>query len=260
MPVITGQTVLTAAHTEPGPADPRCPRTRARGAGRGWVLHGSKSQVPLADAADRILVPARTDDGTVAMFLVDPRAEGVSLVPQVTVERRPACALELAEVAAGPDDRIGRDGGAALADLLLRTESALASIQAGVCAAALRPAARHARSREQFGRPIGTFQAVGQRLADAWIDAGAVHLTSLQAAWRMSAGLDATDAVTIAKWWAAEAGHRVLHTAHHVHGGTGLDLSYPLHRYFLLGKQIEFSLGNASQQLSALGRALAPQS
>jgi alkylation response protein AidB-like acyl-CoA dehydrogenase len=223
------------------------------------VLHGSKSQVPLADAADRIVVPASTDDGMVAMFLVDPRAEGVSLVPQVTVERRPACALDLAGVAVGEDDRIG-GGGDVLADLLLRTEAALASLQSGVCAAALRLAARHTRSREQFGRPIGTFQAVGQQLADAWIDAEAVRLTSLQAAWRLSAGLDATEAVTIAKWWAAEAGHRVLHAAHHVHGGTGIDLSYPLHRYFLLGKQIEFSLGNASQQLSALGKALAAQS
>jgi alkylation response protein AidB-like acyl-CoA dehydrogenase len=257
--VITGHTLLTAAHTEPGPADPRRPQTRARRAGPGWVLHGSKSQVPLADAADRIVVPASTDDGMVAMFLVDPRAEGVSLVPQVTVERRPACALDLAGVAVGEDDRIG-GGGDVLADLLLRTESALASLQSGVCAAALRLAARHTRSREQFGRPIGTFQAVGQQLADAWIDAEAVRLTSLQAAWRLSAGLDATEAVTIAKWWAAEAGHRVLHAAHHVHGGTGIDLSYPLHRYFLLGKQIEFSLGNASQQLSALGKALAAQS
>ena len=83
-----------------------------------------------------------------------------------------------------------------------------------------------------------------------------IDLTSLQAGWRMSAGLDATEEVSIAKWWAVEAGHRVLHAAYHLHDGTGIDLCYPRHRYFLLGKQIEFSLGNASQQLSALGRPL----
>jgi alkylation response protein AidB-like acyl-CoA dehydrogenase len=106
-----------SATGEPGPADPRRPQTRARRAGPGWVLHDSKSQVPLADAANRILVPASTDDGMVAMFLVDPQAEGVSLVPQVTVERRPACALYLAGVAVGhaPDeDRRGQDEGTVL--------------------------------------------------------------------------------------------------------------------------------------------------
>jgi alkylation response protein AidB-like acyl-CoA dehydrogenase len=255
--VVAGRTLLSTALTEPGPVDPLRPRTRGVSAGTGWTLTGSKSQVPLADTALRILVPAQLPNGATGVFLVDPRAAGVTLAAQHTADRRPVSQLELSEVAVGMTDRIGGDD--VLADLVLRVESAQSSMQSGVCAGALDLAAEHARNRVQFGRPIGTFQAVGQRLADAWIDAEAVRLTSLQAAWRLDAGLPAVEAVAIAKWWAAEAGHRVLHAAHHIHGGIGIDLSYPLHRYFLLAKHNEFTLGNARQQLRTLGRALAAQ-
>ncbi|MCW2897649.1 MAG: acyl-CoA dehydrogenase domain protein [Actinomycetia bacterium] len=266
--VVAGTTLLTAALAEPAAAGRGQPAARARKSGAGWSLSGASTQVPLAGLADAVLVPATMPDGTRAIFLIDPRADGVTLRRQHTLAPRPAWAMHLESAQAGPDNRIGPGGPgglgdcggpmeAAVDDLLLRAGSALASVQSGVCAAALRLTADHVRTREQFGRPIGTFQAVRQRLADAWIDTEAAQLTSLQAAWRLSAGLDAADAVAIARWWAAEAGHRVLHTAHHLHGGTGIDLSYPLHRYFRLAKQIEFSLGGANRELSGLGRALA---
>jgi alkylation response protein AidB-like acyl-CoA dehydrogenase len=254
--VVAGTTLLTAGLIEPGPADPRRPSTMARPAGDEWALTGCKSQVPMADLAARVLVPATLPDGARAVFLVDPGAAGVTLAAQHTLGQQPLSAMALADVIVGRGDRVGVDD-TVLDDVLLRAWSGLASMQSGVCAAALRLTAEHARSRIQFGRPIATFQAVSQRLADAWIDADAVRLTSLQAAWQLAEGVDATEAVTIAAWWAAESGHRVLHAAHHLHGGIGIDLSYPLHRYFRLGKQIEFNLGGASRQLSTLGHALA---
>ena len=256
--IVAGTTVLTAAFTGPGAASAGQHAPHARRSDAGWSLTGSSSQVPVAALADGVLVPARMPDGTRAIFVIDPCADGVTLIPQHTVARQPVWAMTLKDVAAGPDDRLGAQQ-TDVDDLLLRAGSALASVQSGVCAAALRLTADHVRTREQFGRPIGTFQAVRQRLADAWIDTEAVQLTSLQAAWRLAAGIDAASAVGTARWWAAEAGHRVLHTAHHLHGGTGIDLSYPLHRYFRLGKQIEFSLGGASRQLSGLGRTLATE-
>jgi alkylation response protein AidB-like acyl-CoA dehydrogenase len=252
-----GRVVLTAALTEPGHADPRAPLTGAVAADGGWRLRGRKSQVPLATLAERILVPAATDDGTIVVVLLDPRAAGVTLTEQRATGHRPCALLDLDDVAVGAADLVGIDGAAVLADLLLRAESGLASLQGGVCLGALRMAAGYVGQRHQFGRPLSSFQAVRQRLADAFIDAEAVRLTALQAAWRLSAGLDATAAVGIARWWAAEGGHRVLHAAQHVHGGIGLDLDYPLHRYFRLGKQLEFALGSAAEQLSRLGRALA---
>jgi alkylation response protein AidB-like acyl-CoA dehydrogenase len=122
---------------------------------------------------------------------------------------------------------------------------------------ALELTAAYARTREQFGQPIGSFQAVAQRLADAYIDVEAIRLTMWQAAWRLSEGLPAGTEVAIAKFWAADAGHRVAHTAVHVHGGMGVDLSYPLHRYFTAAADNEFTLGGATAQLRRIGAALA---
>jgi alkylation response protein AidB-like acyl-CoA dehydrogenase len=133
----------------------------------------------------------------------------------------------------------------------------LCALQLGVLERALELTAEYARSRVQFGRPIGSFQAVAQRLADGYIDVEAVRLTMWQAAWRLSAGLPADTAVATAKFWAADAGHRVAHTAVHVHGGVGIDTAYPLHRYFSAAKHNEFVLGGATAQLRRIGAALA---
>jgi alkylation response protein AidB-like acyl-CoA dehydrogenase len=122
---------------------------------------------------------------------------------------------------------------------------------------ALELTSEYARNRVQFGKPIGSFQAVAQRLADAYIDVEAVRLTMWQAAWRLSAGLPAGTEVATAKFWAADAGHRVAPAAVHVHGGVGIDLDYPLHRYFTAAKRCEFALGGATAQLRRIGAALA---
>jgi len=133
---------------------------------------------------------------------------------------------------------------------------ALSALQVGVCEAALQQTARYVSEREQFERPIGTFQAVAQRAADAYIDVEAMRVTMLAAAWRLDAGLDATAATRVAKWWAAEGGHRV-HACQHLHGGIGSDVEYPIHRYFLWGKQLAVMLGGGSEQLSALAEVVA---
>ena len=121
---------------------------------------------------------------------------------------------------------------------------------------ALELTAEYAKTREQFGRPIGAFQAVAQRLADAYIDVEAIRLTLWQAAWRLEAGLPAEAEIATAKFWAAEGGHRVAHTAVHVHGGVGIDVSHPIHRYFAAAKRHEFALGGATAQLLRLGDVL----
>ena len=100
---------------------------------------------------------------------------------------------------------------------------------------------------------------MGQRAADAYVDSHAIRLTMLQAAWRLSAGYPAGREVAVAKYWAAAGGQRVVHAASHLHGGVGVDRDYPLHRYFLLAKQLELTLGGASRQLVALGRILAAE-
>jgi alkylation response protein AidB-like acyl-CoA dehydrogenase len=134
---------------------------------------------------------------------------------------------------------------------------ALGALQVGVCEAALQQTATYVSEREQFGRPIATFQAVAQRAADAYIDVEAMRVTMLAAAWKLDAGADAAGDVRVAKWWAAEGGHRVVHAVQHLHGGIGSDVEYPIHRYFLWGKQLAVMLGAGSEQLAALADVIA---
>jgi alkylation response protein AidB-like acyl-CoA dehydrogenase len=141
--------------------------------------------------------------------------------------------------------------------LVDRVTAALSVTAAGCIDEALRMTAEYVKERKQFGRVIASFQAVGQRAADAFIDVLAVRLTAWQAVWRLSAGLPASDEVTIAKYWASEAGQRVVHTCQHLHGGVGMDRDYPLHRYFLLAKQLDLTLGGSASQLADLGRRIA---
>jgi 3-oxocholest-4-en-26-oyl-CoA dehydrogenase beta subunit len=192
------------------------------------------------------------------VFLVAPGDAGVTVAPQQVTGGRTG-RVELADVELPGDRVLGRAaaGGEITGWLVARGTVGLCALQAGVTERALELTSAYAQSREQFGRPIGSFQAVAQRLADAYIDVEAVRLTMWQAAWRLSAGLPADTEVATAKFWAADGGHRVAHTAVHVHGGVGVDLGYPLHRYFTAATDNEFTLGGATAQLRRIGAALA---
>ena len=257
--VANGLVVLTAALTEIG-APPESPTTVAVSAGNAWRLDGTKICVPAAHLADVVLVSARTDDG-VAVFLVDPKADGVTLDRQDTLNLEPQFEMTLRGVTVEAADVLGNvaDGAAILDWLLARSTAALCAIAAGVSDAALRLTAHYSTERKQFDRAIGTFQAVGQRMADAYIDAQGIELTMLQAASHLDGDESAPLDVASAKFWASEAGSRVVHAALHVHGGISIDLDYPIHRYFLWAKQIEFSLGSETEQLRRIGAILAAE-
>jgi 3-oxocholest-4-en-26-oyl-CoA dehydrogenase beta subunit len=249
-----GELIVTAALTEDLVDILESPTTRAERDGDGWRLDGAKALVPSLPVADAVLVPATTPDG-IAVFVVRPGDEGVTIERQVVVDGDCAGSLELTGVRVGAADRLG--GAEVLDWLTTRATVGLAAYQLGVLERALELTADYAREREQFGRPIGSFQAVAQRLADAYIDVEAVRLTMWEAAWRVAEGVPAAAEIATAKFWAADAGHRVAHTAVHVHGGTGIDLDAPTHRYFTAAKRIEFSLGSATAQLRMLGAELA---
>ncbi|SRR5216683_1125329 len=257
-PAGRGELVLTAALSEEDGDDPVAPAARAERVADRWLLSGVKTVVPAAPQAHLMLVPAATPRG-VTVFLVAPADDGVTVQRQQVTGGDTAGRLALAGVAL-PDDRVlgsPATGAEITRWLVSRGTVGLCALQLGVVERALELTSAYARSREQFGRPIGGFQAVAQRLADAYIDVEAVGLTMWQAAWRLSAGLPSDTAVATAKFWAADAGHRVAHTAVHVHGGVGIDTSYPLHRYFVAAKHNEFTLGGATDQLRRIGAALA---
>jgi acyl-CoA dehydrogenase len=181
----------------------------------------------------------------------------VTVEPQRLIDSAGAARVSFSDVELGPDRLIGDVGEDVVAWLLARATVGLCALQLGVAERALELTAEYARNRQQFGRAIGAFQAVAQRLADAYIDVEAIRLTMWQAAWRLEVGLPCDAELATAKFWAAEGGHRVAHTTVHVHGGVGIDVSHPAHRYFAAAKRNEFALGAATAQLRRLGSVLA---
>jgi alkylation response protein AidB-like acyl-CoA dehydrogenase len=257
--VVEGRTLLTAALGELGHIDPSRPATTARRGGSGWILDGRKVCVPDANRSARILVPARTEDGTTAVFLVAPDQPGVRAEREATSNGEPQFTLHLAGVEVSPDWVLGDParGAEIVSWIEHRATVAVSALQLGIADEALRRTAAYATERKQFGQPIGSFQAVAMRAADAYIDVEAIRSTLYQAIWAIEEERDTDKAVAVAKWWACRAGHRVAHSAQHLHGGTGADVEYPIHRFFLWAKQTEYTLGGASPHLARLGAMLA---
>jgi alkylation response protein AidB-like acyl-CoA dehydrogenase len=258
--VVAGTTLLTAALSELG-ADSRAPATTASSDGKLWRLSGLKVAVPIAHAAAAVVVPARTADAQIGLFLVDPKSPGVSLARQQTMNWEPQFRMELSNVPVGPDALIGSipQGIDILNWIVDRTTTALCAIASGACQEAVRLTAEYASNRKQFDKPIAMFQAVGQRMADAYIDNEAVNLTMWQAASRLADDMPSAKEIATAKYWAAEGGSRIGHAALHIHGGISIDIDYPIHRYFLWLKQIEYTLGAATPHLVTLGELVAAE-
>jgi 3-oxocholest-4-en-26-oyl-CoA dehydrogenase beta subunit len=256
--VTAGEVILTAAIEEVGGVDPLRPATTAESEGNGWRLSGTKVAVPYGLQAEAILVTAATASGP-ALFLVDPQGAGVRLEAQQSTSGEPQALLTLSDVTLSGNALVGRleDGAAVVADLVARGQVALAQRQVGVAAEALRRTAEYSSGRIQFGKPLGSMQAVQQRAADAFIDVEAMRSTALLAAWQIDRGEMRAADVATAKYWATIGGHRVVHTAQHLHGGIGADVTYPIHRFFLAATQIGETLGGAAPMLAAIGREVA---
>lgn len=261
--VAQGDAILTAALIEHATADALSPATTATpnsdGDGDGWTLDGVKSNVPAGSLAERVLIPARTSDGRIGIFLVDPRSDGIEVAVQTTSDRQPHAQITLAGVRVSQADLLGDlDSGAAiLRSLVDHATVALCAVQLGVCERGLEMTAAYSRERIQFDRPIGSFQAVHQRAADAFIHVEAMRLTTWEAAWQLAEGCLGADTVATAKFWAAEGGQFVSFACQHLHGGIGIDIDYPMHRYFLWAIHNEHTLGAASAQLAEMGHRIA---
>jgi alkylation response protein AidB-like acyl-CoA dehydrogenase len=232
-----GATVLTAAL----PPDGGPPSVAAEG-GR---LTGAVEAVRAGTIARAILVPA-VDGADVRTFLVDPEDAALDVQFMTNHEPRARVTFESA-----PAEPMGDE--TTFAWLAARAIVGLCALQVGVCERALRLTADYVTEREQFERPLGSFQAVQQRVADAYIDVEAMRWTMWQAAWRLDESLPADREVAIAKAWAADGGQRVVAAAQHLHGGMGVDMDYALYRYTLWAKDLELSLGGANRHLSRLG-------
>jgi alkylation response protein AidB-like acyl-CoA dehydrogenase len=226
----------------------------------GFVLNGQKSVVPEGAVANYILVPAQDAQGNCSMFVVDTSVAGVSLeAVEIGLAGDRAAHLKLDNVVLGREAMMGAAGqGEEIVEWIVqRANIGHCALQLGVTEEAMKRTAEYVSERKQFGIALGTFQALAMRMADSYIDVEGIRSTYWLALWRLSENKDARAEVRAAKWWACDAAHRVVSTSQHLHGGMGADVEYPIHRFFMLAKQISYSLGNASQQLEQLGRLLA---
>ncbi|MFN8036915.1 MAG: acyl-CoA dehydrogenase family protein [Acidimicrobiia bacterium] len=257
--VVTGETMLTVALSDAGSGDPLLPSVAATPDADGWRLDGTKLAVPSAHVASAIVVTAVARDG-LGVFVVDASAPGVTIEPGEATNRELDAVVTFDGVTVLSSSvlgAVGSEGRRVTRWVADRAMVFLCALQVGVGEEAVRQAADYTSNREQFGRPLSTNQGVAMEVADAFIAVESMRVTLWQAAWRLAEGLDASKEVLVAKWWASQGARRALHLTQHVHGGIGVDVDYPFHRYFLWSKQLEVMLGGPSIQLARLGREIA---
>ena len=237
--------------------DPASITATAATSGSGWTLSGLKRFVPWAHVADVVLVPARSPEG-LSLFLVDPKASGVTLKPMVGIDLVSRWSeMRLDKVAVGADALLGQAGTAGpLLESLLRRAAVMSSAEMlGAARRCLDMSVEYAKVREQFGQPIGSFQAIRHRCAEMLLEVENAHAAVYYAAWALTAGAeDAAIASSICKAYVSEAARKVCGDAIQVHGGIGFTWEYDLHLYMKRAKALEPLYGDAEYHRELIAR------
>jgi len=256
--IAAGQARATAALLEESlDWDPASTTATATRTPDGWKLSGVKRLVPWAHVADVALVPARAREG-LSLFLVDPRAPGVSLRPMVGIDLGTRSSeMRLQDVTVAADALVGEPGGAGplLEAALRRAAVGAAAEMLGAARRCLDMSVEYAKVREQFGQPIGAFQAIRHRCAEMLLEVENAHSAVYYAAWALTAGAeDATVAASICKSYVSEAARKVCGDAIQVHGGIGFTWEYDLHLYMKRAKALEPLYGDAEYHRELITR------
>jgi alkylation response protein AidB-like acyl-CoA dehydrogenase len=258
--VAVGELFLTLAMAEPKVnEDPTFISTRAMTKDDGFLIPGTKLFVPYAHIADYLLVAARTkgvagDKKGITIFIVDRKSQGISVSPLVTIAADKQFEVNFDKVFVSPNHVLGslHNGLSPITETLKKAAAIQCAMMLGGAQQELEITAAHTKNRVQFERPIGTFQAVQQKLADMFIDVNGARWTTYQAVWRLSEGLLADREVAIAKAFANIACERVAFGAQQLHGGVGVDKDYDLHFYFRRAKAFALTLGSTPFHLKTL--------
>ena len=221
--------------------------------GAGWALDGSLGAVLLDPVHRWLLAPAATADG-IRLFLLPADLPGMRRTAGTLTDMQAICDLAFDGARVAADSALAAPAAAWLEP---RMALCIAALQLGVLEESLKRAAQYVSERQQFGRPLGSFQALAVRAADAYIEVELLRSAQWQLAWRIDGGLPAAAAARVARHQASQAGHLVGHTAIHFHGGVGADLTYPIHRFYLKSQALGLTGGSAEDQLARIGRALA---
>jgi 3-oxo-4-pregnene-20-carboxyl-CoA dehydrogenase alpha subunit len=237
--------VLTAALNEPGAALPDRPATSFAG-GR---LSGTKVAVGYAEQADRMIVTADS-----AVVVVSPKADGVQLVRTPTSNGSDEYTVTFSGVAVPDGDVLAGATAHRVNQLVLAMIGAFTD---GLVAGALRLTADYVANRKQFGKPLSTFQTVAAQLAEVYIASRTIDLATKSVIWRLAEGRDAdpqtSQDLDVLGYWITSQAPPVMQLCHHLHGGMGMDITYPMHRYYSTIKDLTRLLGGPSHRLDLVG-------
>lgn len=234
--------ILSAALNEPGNSLPEHPRTTLAGG----KLSGTKVGVPYAEQAEWLVVS--TDS---AVVVVSPKADGVTLTKTPTANGSDEYAVAFADVAVPDADVLG--GTEAVHRVNQLALAATGAFAAGLVAGALRLTADYVANREQFGRPLSTFQTVAAQLAEVYIASRTLSLASTSVIWRLAEGRDADADLAVLGYWLTSQAPPNMQTCHHLHGGMGMDITYPMNRFYSSVKDLARLLGGPSHRLDLVG-------
>ncbi len=239
---------------------PEATETRAEPTPGGVRLSGVKQWVPWAHVADVLLVPARGPDG-LALFMVEAGAEGLHVAPVPVMDPGMRWAtVRLDGVPVRHEARVGGPGEATplLAGLLRWGAVGAAATMLGAARRCLEMSVEYAKVREQFGQPIGSFQAIRHRLAEMLLEVENAHAATYYAAWAQDAlAEDAELAASVAKAYVGDAARKVCGEAIQVHGGIGFTWEYDLHLYVKRAKALEATWGDADYHREQIVRRVA---
>ncbi len=255
--IISGDLILTSALNQIGNLDndeSTIELKRINGVNR---ISGKKHLVSYAEESDFILIPYKEGDNYSLCF-IDTESKGLIFTKLETTTREPHYLVTLEDVEL--DNTLILCSGSKTIDVLnwinLRTIASICSLTIGVTQACLDMTVGYSKERKAFNRTIASFQAVGHRAANCFIDLSCLRLVTEQAISLLEQGKNAQIEVSIAKIWSGDVSHRASYTAQHLHGGIGADKDYSLYRYCLWAKQLELAQGSTTYHLSSLGSML----
>ena len=251
--IATGEVILAMALTEPSASyDPASVTVQAVADKDDYVINGTKLFVENAHIADYIVCVTRTKDGSspedgITLFLVDGKSPGISTTVLKTIAGDKQCEVIFDNVRVPKKNMLGDldKGWPVVAKMLEMAAVAKCAEMVGGAQAALDMSVAYAKERIQFGRPIGSFQAIQHHCANMVTDVDGSRFITYQAAWKVSEGLPATMEVSMAKAWVSEAYRRVTQLGHQIHGGIGFCMDHDMPLYFKEAKAAESTFGNA---------------
>ena len=262
--ICQGQVIMTLALTEPSATfHPWGVQVQARSEGDDYIINGTKLFVPDAHVSNVMIVAARTSQSedprsSITAFLVPTDSQGIRATPLHTVASDKQCEVIFNDVRVPASQVLGEVGkGWPIIEMALQRAAAGKCAETlGGAEAVLEMTVEYAKQRVQFGRPIGTFQAVQHHCANIATDVECCRYIAYQAVWRLAEGLPAATEVSMAKAWVSEAYRRVCALSHQSHGAIGFTKEHNLQLYTRRARAQEVAFGDASFHREIVAQAL----